>query len=395
MASIPRLRPYSGRGLFSYGFRPFFLFGALYAGLAISIWLPLFYGSFALRTAFTPLDWHVHEMLYGYLPAIVTGFLLTAIPNWTGRLPLQGRPLVFLLAVWAAGRLAVPISAEIGWLSAAIMDSSFLFLVMGAAAREIMAGRNWANLKVLLPLSALALGNLSFHIEAHLRGSADYSIRIGIAAVVVLIMLIGGRIIPSFTRNWLVRENPGRLPIPFSRMDVISIALSVTALLLWTVVPYGRATAFLLAMAAAIQTVRLARWAGDRSWRDRLVMVLHVGYGFVPLGFALCAFGAAGLVAQSAGLHAWMVGAAGLMTLAVMTRASLGHTGRELKASFPTQCIYAFALTAAVARICAAFDSTWSPPLLHAAALAWAAAFLGFGIVYGPILVRPKKSQAV
>ena len=150
MASISRLRPYSGPGLFSHGFRPFFLFGALYAGLAISIWLPLFYGSFALGSGFTPLDWHVHEMLYGYLPAVVTGFRLTAIPNWTGRLPLQGRPLVFLLAVWVAGRLAVLVSAEIGWLAAAIIDSSFLFLVVAAAAREIMAGRNWANLKVLL-----------------------------------------------------------------------------------------------------------------------------------------------------------------------------------------------------------------------------------------------------
>ena len=301
---------------------------------------------------------------------------------------------MFLLAVWAAARLAVRSRGRYGWLSAAIMNSSFLFLVMGAAAREVMAGRNWANLKVLLPLSALALGDLSFHIEAHLRGSADYSIRIGIAAVVVLIMLIGGRIIPSFTRNWLVRENPGRLPNSIQQdgchLDRAerngTTALDRCAI--WTGMR-------LACDGCCIQTVRLARWAGDRSWRDRLVMVLHVGYGFVPLGFALCAFGAAGLVAQSAGLHAWMVGAAGLMTLAVMTRASLGHTGRELKASFPTQCIYAFALTAAVARICAAFDSTWSPPLLHAAALAWAAAFLGFGIVYGPILVRPKKSQAV
>src|SRR5215212_3896108 len=117
MASIPRLRPYSGPGLFSYGFRPFFLFGALYAGLAISIWLPLFYGSLSLPTVFAMLDWHVHEMLYGYLPAVITGFLLTAIPNWTGRLPLQGGPLVFLLAVWGAGRLAVLGSAEIGWLA--------------------------------------------------------------------------------------------------------------------------------------------------------------------------------------------------------------------------------------------------------------------------------------
>jgi uncharacterized protein involved in response to NO len=395
MAAISRRRAYSGPPLFSYGFRPFFLFGALYAGLAISIWLPLLYGGLSLPTVFATLDWHVHEMLYGYLPAVITGFLLTAIPNWTGRLPLQGGPLVFLLAVWATGRLAVLGSAEIGWLTAAIIDSSFLFLVAAAAAREIVAGHNWANLKVLLPLSVLGLGNLGFHIEAHLRGRADYSLRIGIAAVLVLIMLIGGRIIPSFTRNWLVRENPGRLPIAFSRMDVMSIALSATALLLWTVVPYGRVTASLLALAAAIQTARLARWAGHRTWRDRLVLILHVAYGFVPIGFALCALGAAGVVTQSAGLHAWMAGAAGLMTLAVMTRATLGHTGRELKASSSTQCIYAFAFIAAVGRICAALHPAWSQALLDVAALAWTAAFIGFGVIYGPILAQAKKSQTV
>jgi uncharacterized protein involved in response to NO len=392
MSPIPRLRPYSGPGLFSYGFRPFFLFGALYAGLAISIWLPLFYGSFALPTAFAPLDWHTHEMLYGYLPAIVTGFLLTAIPNWTGRLPLQGSPLVFMLALWIAGRLAVSISAELGWVAAAIIDSSFLLVVAAAAAREILAGRNWANLKVLIPVSVLGLGNLGFHLEAHVRGTADYSIRIGVAAVLVLIMLIGGRIIPSFTRNWLARENPGRLPIPFNRMDVAAIVLSAVALLLWTIVPYGTATAIFLASAAVVQAARLARWAGDRTWRDRLVLILHVGYSFVPLGFALSALAAAGFVAQSAGLHAWMAGAGGLMTLAVMTRASLGHTGRELKAGFLTQCIYASALIAVLARICAALEPAWSGPLLNVAAVAWTSAFVGFGIVYAPILAQAKKA---
>src|SRR4051812_9244471 len=187
MAPIPRLRSYDGPALLSYGFRPFFLLGSIYAGVAILAWLPMFHGQLEIMTAFTPRDWHVHEMLYGYLPAVVTGFLLTAIPNWTGRLPLQGGPLAILLVVWAAGRVAVLISANIGWLAAAIIDSSFLFVVTAAAAREIMAGRNWGNLKVLMPISALGLGDLGFHIEAHLRGTADYSIRIGIVAVLVLI----------------------------------------------------------------------------------------------------------------------------------------------------------------------------------------------------------------
>src|SRR6476659_9948689 len=320
MTPIPRLRAYSGPTLLSYGFRPFFLFGACYAALAILAWLPFFYGEIALATVFSPRDWHVHEMLYGYIPAVVTGFLLTAIPNWTGRLPLQGWPLLVLVIAWAAGRVAVTLSAEIGWLAAALIDSSFLLLVVAATAREIIAGRNWGNLKVLIPVTILGLGNAGFHVEAHVRGAADYGVRVGIAGILVLIMVIGGRLIPSFTRNWLARQNFGRLPIPFGKFDATAIVLSAAALALWTVIPFGEATAVALLAAGVLQALRLARWAGDRTLRDRLVLVLHVAYAFVPVGFVLAASDAIGLVVPSAGLHAWMVGAAGMMTLAVMTR---------------------------------------------------------------------------
>jgi uncharacterized protein involved in response to NO len=392
MAPIPRLRAHFGPALLSYGFRPFFLLGACYAALAILAWLPFFYGELVLATALSPRDWHVHEMLYGYIPAIATGFLLTAIPNWTGRLPLQGWPLLILVIAWAAGRIAVTISAEIGWLAAALIDSSFLLLVVAATAREIIAGRNWGNMKVLIPVAILGLGNAGFHVEAHMRGAADYGVRVGIAGVLVLIMVIGGRIIPSFTRNWLARQNPGRLPVPFGKFDTAAIALSAAALALWTVTPFGSTTAVALVTAGVLQVLRLARWAGDRTLRDRLVFVLHGAYAFVPVGFVLAASGAIGLVVPSAGLHAWMVGAAGMMTLAVMTRATLGHTGRELTASVPTQLIYAAVFIAAVARICAAVEPRWIELELHVAAFAWAAAFLGFGIIYGPMLWGPKKT---
>src|SRR5689334_19581402 len=182
MAPIPRLKPYAGPALFSYGFRPFFLFGALYAALAIPVWLVAFSGTLELDTALAPRDWHVHEMLYGYVPAVVTGFLLTAIPNWTGRLPLQGTPLLTLLLTWIAGRIAVMLSGAIGWGPSAAIDCAFLLLVAAAAAREIIAGRNWRNLKVVILLLVLAAGNIAFHIEAHVSGVADYSIRIGLGA---------------------------------------------------------------------------------------------------------------------------------------------------------------------------------------------------------------------
>ena len=237
MNPVPRLRDYRGPVLLSYGFRPFFLLGAVYAGLTILAWLPMFNGELALSTAFGPIDWHVHEMLYGYLPAVVTGFLLTAIPNWTGRLPIQGMPLLTLVAVWLAGRVAVTFSAEIGWLPAAIIDVGFLILVVAATAREIVAGKNWRNLRVIAMVTLLLAGNIAFHLEAHFNGSAEYGARIGIAAIVLLLAVIGGRIIPSFTRNWLARENPGRLPAPFARFDVAVIGLSAATLALWTAQP--------------------------------------------------------------------------------------------------------------------------------------------------------------
>jgi uncharacterized protein involved in response to NO len=377
---------YDGPVLFANGFRPFFLLGAVYAGLAVLVWLPAFYGEISLMSAFAPRDWHVHEMLYGYLPAVITGFLFTAIPNWTGRLPIRGLPLLVLVVVWILGRLAVTFSQEVGWLAAMLIDASFLALVAAAAAREILAGRNWKNLNVVLLVLLLFAGNVGFHLEAHLQGAADTGIRVGIAVVVLLISLIGGRIVPSFTRNWLVRENPGRLPVPFGRFDIIVVAFGAVALVCWVVASVGQLTGAALALAGLLHLVRLARWAGDRTWRDRLVLILHVGYFFVPLGFLLNAASAFGLVPAGAGIHAWMVGAAGTMTLAVMSRATLGHTGQQLTASSATQAIYAAVLVAALARICAVLEPGHSEPLLHVAAFAWAAAFFGFAISFGPLL---------
>jgi uncharacterized protein involved in response to NO len=386
MAVIPRLRTWTGPALLSYGFRPFFLAGALYSGLAVLMWLPMFYGELALATAFAPRDWHVHEMLYGYMPAVVTGFLLTAIPNWTGRLPIQGTPLLALITVWLAGRVAVTFSGLIGWAPAAAIDGAFLLLVAAAAAREIAAGRNWRNLPVVALLAALAAGNIAFHLEAHFAGVAEYATRFGIAVAIMLISLVGGRLIPSFTHNWLVRENPGRLPAPFGRFDVIVVTASGIALAAWVASPGTAATGAALLVAGALQVVRLARWAGDRTVRDRLVLVLHLGYAFVPLGLLLAGAAAFDLVPAAAGIHAF-AGAIGTMTLAVMTRATLGHTGRRLEASLATQAIYAAVIVAALARICAALHPAWSLSLLHVAAFAWAAAFVGFAAAFGPLLI--------
>jgi uncharacterized protein involved in response to NO len=386
-AALRRRREYAGPVLFSYGFRPFFFGGAVWAALGVLMWLPQYFGELSLPTAFVPLDWHIHEMLYGYVAAVITGFLLTAIPNWTGRLPVNGYPLAGLAALWLAGRVAVAGSTVWGGGLAAVVDIAFLGTLAGVALREIVAGKNWRNLRVLIVLGVLITGNIVFHLEAIEHGSADYGIRLSIAAVIGLIMLVGGRIVPSFTHNWLVRNNPGRLPRTFSRFDALALSVSALALAMWIVMPQQVASGGALMIAGALQAARLARWAGDRTFADRLVLVLHVGYAFVPIGFVL--LGAAILWPAewptSAGLHAWTTGAVGLMTLAVMTRASLGHTGLKLAASVPTQIIYLCALVAALVRILAAFEP--SSALLHVAAFAWVLAFGGFAAIFGPLLL--------
>jgi uncharacterized protein involved in response to NO len=331
-------------------------------------------------------------MLYGYLPAVITGFLLTAVPNWTGRLPLRGRPLLALVLIWLAGRIAVTMSTWTGWAAAAVVDLAFLLAVGTAVAREIVAGRNWPNLKVLTVLAVLFAGNATFHIEAHLNGSADIGVRVGIAGTVLLIMLIGGRIVPSFTRNWLARENPGRLPASFGRFDVVSVLLAGAALIGWCLAPGSAATGTVLIGAGLLQAARLARWAGERTWREPLVLVLHVAFAFVPLGFALIGAASLGWLPASAGIHAWTGGAFGGMTLAVMSRASLGHTGRALVASKGVQMIYSLVLVATVARVCAALEPQLGAPWLHLAALAWASAFLGFALAYWQVLTARRVS---
>ena len=389
-----RLHAIANAPVLSAGFRPFFLLGALYAGLSILVWMPAFHGRLEIASHFVPRDWHIHEMLYGFLSAVVTGFLFTAIPNWTGRLPIRGLPLLGLVILWIARRVVVTFSAYTGWLLAMLVDTSFLAVVVLAAAREIAAGKNWRNLPIVGIVGVLLIGNVVFHLETRIVVMADISIRIGVAVIVLLLSLIGGRIIPSFTRNWLVRENPGRLPVPFARFDKMVLVMTVATLLLWIARPLDSVTALFLLVAGLLHIVRLARWAGDRTTREGLLLILHIGYAFVPIGFLLSAAARFNDLSPSAGLHAWMAGAAGVMTLAVMSRATLGHTGQALHASKATLLIYALIIVAALLRIGAVL-MPGIVPLLHTAALAWALAFIGFAVVYSPLLIGYRKKKRV
>jgi uncharacterized protein involved in response to NO len=375
-----------------HAFRLCFLVASVWAALAVPLWLLAYMGEIAISSGHGDLVWHAHEMIYGYAALVVCGFLFTAIPNWTNRLPVRGLPLLALVSLWFAGRLAMLFAGELGPALTAAIDVSFLFAVIAAAAREIVAGQNWRNLRVLVLILWLALANVWFHVATLLGAPTDPALRAAIGALIALIILIGGRIVPSFTRNWLVKQSVTRLPAPFGPFDGVAIAAGVFAVAAWVVEPEGVATATFAAAAAVLLAIRLARWNGLPTWRDPLLFILHLGYAFVPLGLALLA--AALIWPQSvpkdATVHAWTAGAIGTMTLAVMTRASLGHTGRRLEANGATVAIYVAIVVAAITRIAAPFAGEHYLMLLMLSGAGWSGAFVGFVGAYGPILLAPR-----
>jgi uncharacterized protein involved in response to NO len=356
----------------------------------MAVWPPVFAGALTIPSAFSPVDWHAHEMIFGYVGAVVAGFLLTAIPNWTGRLPVSGWPLGALAALWVAGRIAVLTSAWIGRPVAAIADVAFLAVFAALVLREVIVGRNWRNLKVAALVLALALVDLAFHIEDARSGVADTSIRAALGLIVMLILLIGGRVTPSFTGNWLAKAGVAERPAPFGRADGAVLGLSGLALALWVVAPEGLPTGALTLAAAVANLWRLSRWRGLAARRDALVLVLHAGFLFAALGFA--GVGAYALspdaLPYAAGVHIWAIGAVGVMTLAMMTRATLGHCGRALVASKGTKLAYMCVIVALVARVAMTALPAFAMPLMHIAACAWLLAFATFLVAYGPMLVQ-------
>ncbi|SJZ79049.1 NnrS family protein [Consotaella salsifontis] len=382
----PILSAYWLRG----GFRPFFFLGALAMALSVLVWLPFFAGAIQVSTAFAPRDWHIHTLLFGGLPAIIAGFALTAVANWTGRPPVQGGELLALVLLWLAGRLAVSLSAFTGPVLAAMIDLAFPAALTAVFAREVIGGKNARNLRVVALVALLTLADLGFHVEAAATGFADISARAGIALVMLLVLLIGGRIIPAFTRNWLKMRGADRLPAGFSRLDGATMAISTLAFLMWTASPEWLATALVLLLASIMNAVRMARWRGLATRNEPLLLVLHVAYATVPLGFLLIALSnlSPEILLPSAALHIWTAGTFGLITLAVMTRASRGHSGRPLAAGGLEIAMYALVLIGALSRVLAPYADARMMPVIDLAGLCWSGAFLAFAIGYGPMLLK-------
>lgn len=391
--SAEMIRSYRGPAILSYGFRPLFLLAGVWAALAMAVWSASLSAGFVLPSAYGMLDWHVHELLFGYVPAVVAGFLLTAVPNWTGRLPVVGTPLLVLVLVWLAGRAAMLLSAAVNPWLAAVIDMAFLAMLMAVIAREILAGSNWRNLKVLVLIGLLLAANGLFHYEAIGSGAAatGYSARFGLSVTLMLIMLIGGRIVPSFTHNWLARRGEGAMPVSFNRFDAVVMAASALTFIGWVLWPDERLLAILFVIAGGLNLWRLYRWAGYRASAEPLVLVLHAAYAFIPLGFFTGAIALAWpqIANPGAFVHAWTAGAVALMTLAVMTRASLGHTGQPLRATPAIASIYVLVALSAVFRILAGFNLV-ADVLIYAAAALWIAGYTLFVILYAPLFLKPR-----
>lgn len=389
-------RAFTGPALFSFGFRPFFLFATLFAGLAVPAWLAAFALGVPLGVTDNAMAWHAHEMIFGYTGAVIAGFLLTAIPNWTGRAPVMGWPLALLFGLWLSGRIAM--ASPFSEAAASIIDVVFLIVLAAAVWREIVAGRNWKNLPVAGLLSAFAAANILWHLEAANVPLSGLGQRLALGALAMLMALIGGRIIPSFTTNWMKKERRVPLPVPFNSVDRLVLGLTGVALIAWIVAPLALISGVLLGSAGVGHVVRVARWGGWRTLAEPIVAILHISYLWLAIALLLLATAilTPGLFAGASALHALTAGAVGQLTLAVMTRASRGHSGKPIVADRATTIVYACIFMGALLRLMLPFTPMDYATGAAIAGSIWSLGMLLFAYAYGPMLVlRSPKLAAV
>lgn len=384
-------RPVPRFALFQYGFRPFFLFGAAYAAIAPIFWVLIWRGDLSLTTSVLPSLWHSHEMVFGFAAAALAGFLLTAVPNWTAAGPVRGAPLIVLTAVWLAARVLawIPQAA----LAYAAADLLFLPLLAASVAPAIIARNGRRNGIFVVFLGILVIANLAFHGESLelTAESASWGIRLAIGVLVTLIAIVGGRVVPAFTIGGMRMAGRPLGIEPAPRLDLAAILILAAMVLCDAVGLPAQAGGGIAAAAALVHAIRLARWQGWRTFAVPLVAVLHVGYGWLVVGLALKAIAAfSALVPATAALHALTAGCVGTMIVAIMSRASLGHTGRALHASRPVVVAYALITTGTVLRVFGPLLPVDAVPLIAASGFIWAAGFAVFAIAYLPILVGPR-----
>ena len=373
--------------LFEYGFRPFFLMVGLYGVLTVAAWLAILSGHLQLADAWIPSVWHAHEMIFGFAIAGIAGFMLTAVPNWTGCPPVRGAHLASLAALWCAGRAALWLAGTLPAPIVAAVDLAFLPVLAAAPAKALVLTRNFRNLPFIVLLAILEFANFLVHADRlglNFGGTARTGLDLGLGAILIMIAIVGGRIIPAFTTNALRQRGATQLPRKVAWLDVLSV-VSVVAVAIAE--PFG-AVGLPALIAAAFNFARLVLWRPFATLYSPILWVLHLGYAWFVAGLLLTALSAFfDGVPPAAAVHALGTGAVGTMLIAVMSRAALGHTGRLLVAHPATSLAYALVSVAAMARVCAALHPPAYASALMIAGIAWLAAFGLFVAVYAPVLL--------
>jgi uncharacterized protein involved in response to NO len=388
-------RPVARLVPFACGLRPFFLLAGIDAVANIAAWLIGFFRPEVWpATAILPMYWHAHEMLFGFIAAAIAGFLLTAVPNWTGLRPYAGKSLIALASIWLAGRIALIPVLGVPEPLAATIDLLFFPALAVTLAPPLIRAHKVRNMMFLVLLSALFAANLTFHLGVHGLVPAGEHIGIGVAAdiVCILIVILGGRIVPAFTKSGLARTNMPADIRPRTVVEYAAVGSIVAVLIADLTVPLSPVNGAVALAAGIVQAVRLSQWQGHRTLRDPLIWVLHLGYAWLAIGLMLKGIWflfAATFAAKW--VHALTIGAFATMILAVMTRASLGHTGRALVAPRPMAAAYLLVSLAAVVRV---FGPAILPEqyfsIVGVAGALWIAAFALFLLVYAPILLQPR-----
>jgi len=379
--------------IFQNSFRPFFIAAGIWATLAVPFWLLNYFGIMIVIDNFNILLWHQHEILYGFVAAAIAGFILTAIPNWTGRLPIKNKPLAILVFLWILGRVGFLTTAIFGTITTSLMDLPFLIVLVLVIIREIVSGKNWRNLPVIILISFFTLGNILVHLQIHeIIDSAELGIRLSTFVLSILLALIGGRIVPSFTRNWLAQNKANKFPRPFGNFDKISLISLVVFVFAQVIIPHHQATSLLALLAGLLHGIRFIRWKVWMTLTEPLIWILHVGYMWLCVALVLIGFsGLTDFVPYTSSYHALTVGAFSTMILAVMTRASLGHTGRTIKATLGTTTIFIFITIAAILRVYEPFINESGSLILSLSGIFWTLSFALFIFIYFPILTQPRK----
>ncbi len=383
----PVARKNGNFALFALGFRPFFLAAGVSALLLLGLWLAFWQGVVPAKGYFTLVEWHAHEMLFGYTAAVIAGFLLTAVKNWTGMAVPTGRLLLIISSLWLLGRVLVVTPGLPQWL-VAIVDLAFIPLVAWSLWRPLWHGQNKVNRLFLLIFAGMTAANLLVHLDVAgvAEGLWPRGAYLMVDMVLLVLLLVAGRVVPFFTEKAVPGARSTVRPI-IEKATFISMLIAAIAEL---ILPHGPVAGVALLVAALIQGVRLSGWYNPGVWRVPILWVLHIGYAWLVLGLALRGLAGFGVLPYAVALHAITVGGIGVLTLGMMSRVALGHTGRNINDTGPLIPI-AFVLLnlgAAVRVFGPLFMvenfNTW----INIAGGLWMLAFLAFVVVYTPILIK-------